>query len=105
MSNPFADDGALFDPYAFDPAPQVQTQLPPDFVAEGCGPGRKETRVTFKKNGKLYTLIHRDKFVAEDWVLSQVRAVAMARSRVEAYRGLPPGRSERDALIKTNLEL
>jgi len=105
MSNPFVPDGALIDPYLFEQDPQTQTLYPADFVAEGCGPGRRTKSISFKKNGQLYTLIAYDKRVPEDLVLSHVRATAMSWRREESFRGVPPGRADLDPLIKRNLEI
>lgn len=94
-----------FDPMSFITAPVMQTLLPASVFTPPpeCGPGREESPVTIKMNGKLYTFIFRDKIVPEDPYLVAVKAAAFAIKRVEEYRGVPPPRTVRDFLIKQNL--
>jgi len=96
---------ASFDPFALISTQVMQTKLPTSIFVQppGCGPGRNETPVTIKMNGKLYTFTYRDKIVPEDPFLLAVKAAAFSIKRVEEYRGVPPPRSVRDFLIKTNL--
>jgi hypothetical protein len=96
---------AAFDPFSFITTQVMQTKLPTSIFVQppGCGPGRSETPVVIKMNGKLYTFTYRDKIVPEDPYLLGVKAAAFSIKRVEEYRGTPPPRTVRDFLIKTNL--
>lgn len=69
----------------------------------GCTPCRTEIPVTIRKNGRLYNFVIRDKIAVEDPYLVLVKAGAFAIAQGEIYSGLPPQRSVRDFLIKTNL--
>ncbi len=96
---------ASFDPFALIGTQVMQTKLPTSIFIQppGCGPGRTEAPVTIKMNGKLYTFTFRDKIIPEDPFLLGVKAAAFAIKRVEQYRGVPPPRTVRDFLIKSNL--
>lgn len=96
---------AAFDPYTFITTQVMQTKLPTSIFVQppGCGPGRSESPVRIQMNGKLYTFIFRDKIVPEDPFLVAVKAAAFSIKRVEEYRGVPPPRTVRDFLIKSNL--
>jgi hypothetical protein len=69
----------------------------------GCGPGRQEVPITIRSDGRLYNFIVRDKIVAEDPYLVLVKASAFAIRTGEPFSGLPPERSVRDFLIKSNV--
>lgn len=105
MPNTFSDSATPFDPYAPLTEPQIETAFPLDQEIEGCGPGRLETSQSIQYQGKTYTIIARDKIIAEDWLANQVRAAAYARRRVEVYRGTPPSRAFIDTLLQTDLEV
>jgi hypothetical protein len=68
-----------------------------------CGPGRTENRKRFFKNGRVYTMVWRDKITIEDPYLVLVKSSAYAIRMSEPYGGNPPKRSFKDYLIKTNL--
>lgn len=105
MPNGFTADATPFDPYERPTEPQVATAFPLDREIEGCGPGRIEREEAVQYQGKIYRIIARDKILAEDWLSSQTKATAYALRRVETYRGTPPARAFRDALIRTDLEV
>lgn len=69
----------------------------------GCGPGRTETAKRIIKNGKVYTLVWRDKISIEDPYLVLVKTSAYAIRTNEPYGGRTPRRSYRDYLIKSSL--
>lgn len=96
---------APFDPMALITGQVVQTKLPTSIFTPppNCGPGREESKVTIKMNGKLYTFTYRDKIIPEDPYLVAIKAAAFAIKRNEEYRGAPPPRNVRDFLIKQNL--
>jgi len=68
-----------------------------------CGPCRKEVRVTFKKNGRLYNMVLRDKITVEDPYLTMVKASAFAIRESEPYVMQPPPRKVRNFLINSNV--
>ena len=72
-------------------------QEPPE-----CGPCRQEVKVTFKRNGRLYNLVMRDKTVVEDPYLVLVKATAFAIAQDEPYMGRSVSRKVRDYYIKAN---
>lgn len=96
---------AAFDPFSFIDTQVMQTKLPSSIFVQppGCGPGRQESPVRIQMNGKLYNFVFRDKIVPEDPYIVAVKAIAFAIKRVEEYRGVPPPRTVRDFLIKSNL--
>jgi hypothetical protein len=79
------------------------TDTLPFGVPPGCAPCRQETVITIRKFGRLYTFKLRDKIAIEDPYLVLVKAEAFSISQGEPYGGLPPERSVRDFLIKSNL--
>lgn len=68
-----------------------------------CFSGRTEVPITFRKNGRLYKLVLRDKVQVEDPYLVLVKARAFAIRTGEPFSGKPPSRSVRDFLIKSSL--
>jgi hypothetical protein len=68
-----------------------------------CAPCRNEVSVVFKKNGRLYTLVLRDKISVEDPYLTMVRAAAFAIRASEPYVMQPPPRAVRNFLINSNV--
>lgn len=68
-----------------------------------CAPCRKEVVVTFKKNGRLYTMTLRDKISVEDPYLTMVKAAAFAIRTSEPYVMQPPPRGVRNFLINSNV--
>lgn len=77
---------------------------PPFGTPPGCTPCRTETVVVVRKFGRLYTVKVRDKIVVEDPYLVLVKAEAFAIGQGEPYAGLPPDRTVRDFLIKSNVQ-
>jgi hypothetical protein len=71
--------------------------------APGCGPGRNETVQRFIKNGKVYTMVWRDKITIEDPYLVLVKTSAYGVRTNEPYGGRTPRRAYRDYLIKSSL--
>ena len=104
MANVFSDPATLMDPYQLLTEPQTQTGYPLDREIEGCGPGRREVIEVFQYQGKTYRTVARDKVLAEDWLSSQVKAAAYARKEVEDYRGAPPSRALKEAVLQADLE-
>lgn len=95
-----------FDPFALITEQVMQTKLTtggPFTPPPGCGPGRVESTVRIQKSGKMYNFVFRDKIVPEDWYMTAVKAAAFSIARTEQYRGVPPSRTIRDFLVKTNL--
>jgi hypothetical protein len=72
-------------------------------LPDGCETGRKETTKRYFKNGKVYTMVWRDKTVIEDPYLVLVKTAAYAIRTNEPYGGNPPKRSYKDFLIKSSL--
>ena len=68
-----------------------------------CGPCRTEVIKVFRKNGRLYRMVIRDKVVVEDPYLVMVKAFAFAVKEGEPYMGQQPPRSVRDFLIKSSV--
>lgn len=71
-------------------------QEPPE-----CGPKRREITTRLRKDGKLYTLVVRDKAVIEDPYLVLVKAALYAQQQDEPYMGRVASRAVRDFLIKS----
>lgn len=71
----------------------------------GCTPCRTEIPMTIQKFGRLYNFVVRDKIDIEDCYLVLVKAAAFAIRTGEPYSGLPPERSVRDFLIKSNVQI
>lgn len=69
----------------------------------GCGPCRQEVRATVRKDGRLYTIVIRDKVVVEDPYFVLVKAAAFAISQSEPYMGRSTPRAVKDFLIKSNV--
>ncbi len=67
-----------------------------------CGPCRQEVKVTFRKDGRLYNLVLRDKTVVEDPYIVLIKATAFAISQGEPYMGRVVPRSVKDFYIKSN---
>jgi protein involved in ribonucleotide reduction len=59
--------------------------------------------VTFRKDGRLYTLTLRDKVVVEDPYLVLVKATAYAVKGGEPYMGRIVPRSVKDFLLKDHV--
>ena len=78
--------------------PNAPFDLPP-----GCGPGRVENAKRFIKNGKIYTMVWRDKVVIEDPYLVMVKAAAYAIRKNEPYGARTPRRDYRDFLLRSSL--
>jgi len=76
---------------------------PPFEQPDACGPGRTENIRRFIKNGKVYTMVWRDKVTIEDPYLVMVKAAAYAIRMNEPYGARTPRRDFRDFLIKNNL--
>lgn len=68
-----------------------------------CAPGRQEVRATFRKNGRLYNVVLRDKVVPEDPYLVLVKAAAFAIRNNEPYAGRLIPRTIKDFLIKSSV--
>lgn len=69
----------------------------------GCGPCRQEVRATVRKDGRLYTIVIRDKVVVEDPYFVMVKAAAFAIRQNEPYMGRATPRGVKDFLIKSNV--
>lgn len=78
--------------------PDAPFDIPP-----GCEAGRREDRRRFLKNGKIYTMVWRDKVVIEDPYLVMVRATAYAIRTNEPYGARTPRRDYRDYLLKSSV--
>lgn len=72
-------------------------------VPPGCAPCRQEVTFTVRKFGRLYNFTLRDKISVEDPYLVLVKAEAFAISQGEPFAGIPPERTVRDFLIKSNV--
>lgn len=70
---------------------------------QACRPSRKEIRIVLKKDGRLYTMILRDKVCVEDPYLTMVKAAAYAIRQGEPYVMQPPPRKVRNFLIRSNI--
>lgn len=73
-------------------------QEPPE-----CGPCRREIITRLLKDGKIYTLVMRDKAIIEDPYLVQVKAAIYSVQQEEPYMGRIVPRSVRDFLIKSSV--
>lgn len=69
----------------------------------GCGPCRTEVKATIRKNGRLYTIVLRDKVVVEDPYFVMVKAAAFAISENEPYMGRATPRAVKDFLLKSSV--
>ena len=77
--------------------PNSPFEFPPS-----CGPKRTEVSVTVRKDGRLYTMVVRDKIVVEDPYIVMVKATAFAIQEGEPYNARPTPRDIRDFLIKND---
>jgi hypothetical protein len=68
-----------------------------------CGPCRREVITRLRKDGKIYTLVMRDKAIIEDPYLVQVKAAIYSVQQEEPYMGRIVPRSVRDFLIKSSV--
>jgi hypothetical protein len=68
-----------------------------------CAPGRQEVVQRFRKNGRIYNLVMRDKVVIEDPYIMLVKAAAFAIQNNEPYMGRLVPRSVRDFFIKQEI--
>jgi hypothetical protein len=68
-----------------------------------CAAGRTEVAHRVVKNGKIYTMVWRNKVVIEDPYLVMVKAAAYALRTNEPYGALSPKRDYKDCLIKSSL--
>ena len=68
-----------------------------------CLPSRQEVTTTFRKSGRLYNLVIRDKTTIEDPYLVLVKAACFAISQQEPYMGQLVPRSVRDLLIRSSV--
>lgn len=68
-----------------------------------CLPCRKEVRIVFKKDGRLYNMVLRDKIAVEDPYLTMVKAAAFAIQAGEPYKMQQPPRKVRNFLIRSNV--
>lgn len=106
MAKPtFLPSAFVFSPYTRVPETALQSQFPEELRPLDCGPCRVEQQFSLKMNGKLYTYTLRNKVLPEDWLINASRAEAFSIERAEEYRGTPPSRAVRDALIKSNVEI
>ncbi len=80
----------------------LYSQSPPLEHPASCAPGRQEVKVTFRKGGRLYHLVMRDKIVVEDPYLVLVKAAAFAIREGEPYMGRVVPRSVKDFLLKSS---
>ncbi len=79
-------------------APGQVLQEPPE-----CGPCRREIVARVRKDGKIYTLVIRDKAIIEDPYMVMVKAAIYSVQQQEPYMGRVVSRSVRDFLIKTSV--
>jgi len=71
-------------------------ELPP-----GCALGERiEIPITFRKDGRLYRIVMRDKITTEDLLIIQIKAMAFAIREREPMMAQPIRRSVKDFLIK-----
>lgn len=70
---------------------------------EACLPCRQEAKVTVRKEGRLYTLVMRDKITIEDPYITLVKAAGFAVGQSEPYMGRLVPRSVRDFLIRSSV--
>lgn len=67
-----------------------------------CGPKRTEVSITLEQDGRLYTMVVRDKIIVEDPYLLMVKATAFAIKEGEPYNAQRTPRDIRDFLIKND---
>lgn len=70
---------------------------------EVCLPCRQEVRATVRKDGRLYTIVMRDKISIEDPYLTLVKAAGFAVDQEEPYMGRLVPRSVRDFLLRSSV--
>lgn len=70
---------------------------------ETCGPCRTEITAKLRKDGKIYSLVFRDRIVVEDPYLVQVRAAIYSIQQQEPYMGRITPRAVKDFLIKSSV--
>lgn len=79
--------------------------LTPFTPPKSCDLANPRTEVTFnyKKDGRVYRFIARDKVIPEDPYFVLVKAAAFAVMQAEPYNGRTPSRTLKDFLVKSNL--
>lgn len=82
-----------------------QEPTPPYTPPEACNFGRNEQEYRVIKDGLVHIMRVRDKLVAEDMVLSMVKATAYVLRTGEGYPGVRPSRVEKDKLIKRTVTI
>jgi hypothetical protein len=83
----------------FQPSPPLKE--PP-----GCGPCRKEIKITYRHvSGRLVTMTLRDKVSVEDPYIMAIKAAAHAIMTVEPLAAQPVQRSLKDFLIKNSVTI
>lgn len=95
--------GALFDPYVAPTRSPFTSLTALMEIPPQCTPCRTEERFTMILNGEKVTAVLRDRLLPEDLYLVLVKATAFAIARGGDYRGVPPGRAERDALVSVGV--
>ena len=97
--------GTNIDPFQAPSSAPALSLLPssPFTLPADCEPCRVEEQFAIQIRGKIYRFTLRDKIVPEDPYLVALKAQAFSISRVEQYRGLPPPRTVRDFLVRTDL--
>jgi hypothetical protein len=74
-----------------------------DIPADCLASGRAETKKRFLKNGKIYTMVWRDKVTIEDPYLVMVKAAAYAIRMNEPYGARTPRRDYKDFLLRSSV--
>ncbi len=82
---------------------QLFTDASPFTQPPECQPCRTEVIKVFRKDGRLYRVVIRDKVTVEDPYLVMVKAYAFAVGQGEPYMGQMTSRAVRDFLIKTDV--
>jgi len=88
-----------FNPYEGTLVPRLTSVYPEGLRPARALLGREERVTTFKKGDEYFQVRKMDKVAPEDWVLSSARASLYASRRGEPYRGSPPAREYRAALL------
>lgn len=88
-----------FNPYEGTTAPRLTSVYPTNLRPVRALLGREERITVFKKGDEYFQVKKMDKVAPEDWVSSSMRASLYASRRGEPYRGTPPAKEYRAALL------
>jgi hypothetical protein len=95
---PLFPEATPYDPYQGG-TPRLRTAYDVTLLPEDARLGREESVTRFQVDGRVMALYKRSKAGHEDWLVSSIKATLYSADTGEVYRGTPPDRKLRDALL------